>query len=411
MKIVYFSWEFPPRIVGGLGTFTMEMARQLVMMGNEVTVFTMNEENKLMTTDNWKGVEVHRPELVDFTDMLSLFVDYDLRGWGPNIKFFTDVLTYNMLSATKLVNLMVGREERKFDIIDAHDWLGIFGASAVKKELGIPLIFHLHSTEKGRSRGKGSRTVEDFEYRGGEIADCIITVSNAMEDELVKLGFPQEKIRVCWNGVDAEKYDPRNVSSSERDAIRERYGIGEDNMLLFVGRLIEVKGPDNLVKAMPSILEVFPNTKLVLLGVGYLEEEIRRLIKTLKLEEKVILRSEFVSEEERIQHYAASNVVVFPSLYEPFGIVCTEAMSMSKPVVVGARGTSGMREQVVAKGPDQCGVHINPYDPDDIAWGVKEVLRSDMRKMGENARKRVLENFTWEISAKKTFDIYKEFAE
>jgi len=412
MKIIYFSWEFPPKIVGGLGTFAMEITQHLVKIGNEVVVFTLCDDKNTPTVDNWHGVEVHRPRILDFSQVFSLFADYELRSWGEHIKFFADVITYNTLSATKLVNQLVGKDNRKFDIIDAHDWLGVSGAVGVKKCLNIPLIFHVHSTEKGRTSGKGSRVIEELEYLGGEEADCIITVSHAMEEELRRLGFPRNKIRVCWNGVDTKKYNPDNISKKEIQNIRERYGIAKDEkMLLFVGRLVTVKGVQNLIEAMPEVLNEFPKTKLVILGKGDLEEDLKNRVKNHGLERNVLFRFEFVPEEERIAHYAASDIVVLPSLYEPFGIVCTEAMAMKKPVVVGARDTNGMREQVISSGDKQCGMHINPFDPHDIAWGIKELLgaKEGLVEIGENGRKVVLENFTWPIIAKKTYDIYKEF--
>ena len=81
---------------------------------------------------------------------------------------------------------------------------------------------------------------------------------------------------------------------------------------------------------------------------------------------------------------------------------------MGKPVVVGGRGTSGLREQVIPEGENICGFHINPHDPSDVAKYVSIILTDeDLRnKMGRNARKRVLENFTWEKIAKDTIDIY-----
>jgi glycosyltransferase involved in cell wall biosynthesis len=158
-------------------------------------------------------------------------------------------------------------------------------------------------------------------------------------------------------------------------------------------------------------LEDFPNTKLIILGVGDLEKNIRNFIDSLNISEKVILRTEFVSEKDRILHYASADSVVLPSLYEPFGIVCTEAMSMAKPIVVGAKGTSGMREQIIADGEGKCGIHINPYDPNDIAWGIKKVLESKekSKELGINARKRVIEHFSWDVVANRTLEIYEEF--
>ncbi|MEA3457919.1 MAG: glycosyltransferase family 4 protein [Candidatus Thermoplasmatota archaeon] len=412
MKIAHFSWEFPPAIWGGLGTFATEITQKQASLGNEVTVFAVNNENKLNTLDRWNGVEVYRPKTLDLASSFYLFSNQDLRSWGLNFNFFADVIGYNVMSASKLVDLLVRKNGRSFDIIEGHDWLGIFGGIIAKKELDIPLMFHVHSTEVGRSGGGGSTTIKNIEFEGAQAADCVITVSYSMKDELKKLGFPEDKIRVCWNGIDPDKYVPQKISHDEKIQLRRRYGVADDeHLLFFIGRLVTIKGVENLVKAMPSVFEDFPNTKLVILGVGDLEEDIRSLANSLNIGEKIVLRTEFVSEQERILHYAAADSVVLPSLYEPFGIVCTEAMSMAKPVVVGARGTSGMREQIIPDGENQCGVHMNPYDPNDIAWGIKQVLESKEKsmQMGINARKRVIEQFSWDAVANRTLDIYKEF--
>ena len=99
----------------------------------------------------------------------------------------------------------------------------------------------------------------------------------------------------------------------------------------------------------------------------------------------------------------------FCSVYEPFGIVSLEAMAMEKPVVVGAHGIVGFREQVVPSGSDQNGVHVNGEDIADIAWGVKEALRDPekARVWGRNGRRRALEYFTWRKTAEQTLKIYE----
>jgi glycogen(starch) synthase len=161
---------------------------------------------------------------------------------------------------------------------------------------------------------------------------------------------------------------------------------------------------------MPSILKDYPKCKLLILGVGDLEELLYSLVDKLEIKDNVIIVPKFVSEEERILHYAASDVVILPSLYEPFGIVCTEAMSMGKPVVVGAKGVNGMAEQIICSGENICGYHINPYDPLDIAWGVKEILKMDDigEHLGKNGRNRVIKEFTWDVVTKKTLNIYQK---
>jgi glycosyltransferase involved in cell wall biosynthesis len=409
MKIVHFSWEYPPVIYGGLGTFATEITKKQVELEHDVTVFTLNKDNALATSDQIDGVEVYRPKTLDLSKPFYLCADHDLRSWGPYFKFFADVLSYNIMSASQLVNSLVRKNGRSFTIIDAHDWLGIMGGIVAKKELNIPLVFHVHSTEVGRSIGRGSHTIKDIEFEGGQVADCVITVSNAMADELLKLGFPQDKIRPCWNGVDPVKYDPARVSNED---LRRRYGVQDhETLLFFIGRLVTVKGVDKLVRAMPQILKDFPNTKLLILGIGDMENELRSTADGLGIHDRVIFRTEFVSEEERIRHYVAADIVVLPSLYEPFGIVCTEAMSMAKPTVVGARGTNGMREQIIPSGEKQCGIHVNPFDPKDVAWGIIQVLQLPDKglQLGKNGRQRVLEEFSWDAVTRRTLDIYKEF--
>jgi glycosyltransferase involved in cell wall biosynthesis len=241
-------------------------------------------------------------------------------------------------------------------------------------------------------------------------ANKIITVSYAMQQDLVQHGWPQSKISAVWNGVDGEEYDPRKTKKEDVMAIRERYGVPDGwNMLLFVGRLSWVKGVRSLLMGMPSVLKEYPNTKLVILGRGEEQTDIVETSDRLGIKDKVVYRFDFVPENERILHYAAADACVFPSTYEPFGIVSLEAMAMEKPVVVGARGVVGFREQVMSSGTDQNGIHVNGEDPADIAWGIKEVLRNPdkARNWGENGRKRVLEFFTWRKVADETLKIYQ----
>jgi glycosyltransferase involved in cell wall biosynthesis len=235
-----------------------------------------------------------------------------------------------------------------------------------------------------------------------------------MRDDLVRHGWPESKIGVVWNGVDPERYNPQNCKPEQADAVRERYGIANDwNFLLFVGRLTWVKSVRNLVQAIPAVLKEYPKTKLVILGKGEEQKDIVEMATRLGIRDNIIYRFEFVPEDERILHYAAADVCIFPSIYEPFGIVSLEAMAMEKPIVVGAQGVVGFREQVVSSGPNQTGIHINGEDPNDIAWGIKETLMDPKRARvwGENGRKRVLELFTWRKVAEQTIDIYKSISQ
>lgn len=412
MRVAVFTWEFPPMVVGGLGTFTYELSIGLRRLGHEVTAFTMND-GSLKTREVIDGVEVHRPKLIDFSDTLPEFESEEIRRSGTAAKFFSKVLVYNLLVSTKIANDLIPKEGRAFDLLSVHDWLSAMAGIALKKATGIPMVFHIHSTERGRSLGRGSSIIYDLEKKAANFADRIVTVSNAMREELITCGFPSEKIDVVWNGVDASKYSPDRVAKEERQLIRSRYGVSDgDRMLLFLGRLTAVKGVDRLVMAMPHILQRFPNTKLVVVGKGDLQEELLRLSENLGVKDRIAFDFRMLTEEERIRVYAASDIAVFPSIYEPFGIVALEAMAMGKPVVVGARGVSGMREIVINYGERQCGYHINPYDPMDIAWGVNNLLgdQDKIERYGKNARARVLECFTMDAVSRRISEIYGSVA-
>ncbi|MEM2507419.1 MAG: glycosyltransferase family 4 protein [Nitrososphaeria archaeon] len=408
LRIAFFVWEYPPRLVGGLGTYAEYITREFVELGHDVTVFTLNPGN-LKTREILKGVEVHRPLIADASNVFPFIVTEDLKRWGTNIRFFNDIFIYNVLSATKFINELVRKDNIHYDIACVHDWLSSIAGMIIKNETKIPVAFHVHSTEWGRSGGQGSTVVSYLEHSMAEVADHIITVSYAMRDDLIRHGWSAPKISVVWNGVDPDRYDPEKCNQEEIRRLRERYGIkGDEQMILFLGRLTWVKGIRNLVQAMPLVLNEFPGAKLIILGKGEEEKDIIETSRRLGINNNVICNFEFVPENERILHYAAADVCVFPSIYEPFGIVSLEAMSMKKPVVVGARGVVGFREQVIASGPEQNGIHVNGEDPADIAWGIKEVLRDPQRAKvwGDNGRKRVQQYFTWRKAAEETIEIY-----
>jgi len=409
LRIGFFVWEYPPALVGGLGTYADYITREFVSKGNDVTVFTLNPGN-LKTREIVKGVEVHRPLVADASNVFPMFVIDDLKKWGTNIRMFNDIFIYNILSATKFVNSMLKKEHCNYDVVCVHDWLSSIAGLMVKNETKTPVVFHVHSTEWGRAGGPGSEVVSHLEWATAEKVDKIVTVSHAMQEDLARHGWPNSRISVVWNGVDPEQYNPKNCKPEDVKAIRERYGIKpEEKMILFLGRLTWVKGVTSLVQAMPTVLADYPKTRLVILGKGEQQNDIIETANRLGISEKVVCRFEFVPEKERILHYAAADICIFPSTYEPFGIVSLEAMSMGKPIIVGAQGVVGFREQVVPSGPDQNGVHVNGGNPIDIAWGIKETLSDSdrARRWGQNGRKRVLQYFTWREAAEQTLQIYE----
>ncbi len=411
MRMAFFVYEYPPAVYGGLGTYATYITQELVRQGHDVVVFTMNQDGVLKTREVLSGVEVHRPIGVDAANVFPLLVNEELRQWGS---FFNDILIYNVLSAAKFINQVVQEERTPFDLVAVHDWLSGIAGLVVRNETELPVVFHVHSAEWGRRGTDGSPFVRRLERELAFQSHRIITVSHAMKDDLNCHGWPPQKISVVWNGVDPTVYDPARVPKQEIQELRSRYGVGpEEAMILFVGRLTWVKGVRNLIQAMPAVIRAFPQAKLVLLGKGEEQHDVDELIHRLDLAQHVVTRYAFVPEWERIVHYAAADLCVFPSVYEPFGIVSLEAMAMARPLVVGANGVVGFREQVIPSGEDQNGVHVNGNDPGDIAWGIQALLadRPGAQEIGDRGRARVQRYFTWEQVAGQTAAVYQQVIE
>ena len=404
MRIAYLSIEFPPRIFGGLGVYVDEISRKMVYLGEKVSVFTLGE-GSLLRYQEMNGVEVFRMFPVPIRDGLEIFLSDQTLSWGEGLAFLQDLISLNQLSAAAIM------ENGPFDLCVAHDWLGLLGGMAVKRE-GVSLIFHVHGLEVGRSENPNPQLVA-LEMKGTEIADRIITVSGAMKKQLVALGVPEEKISVCYHGVDAGFFNLAKADEKILAALREKYGYAKDDIIiLFVGRLEPIKGVRELFSAMPQVLALHAKAKLLVVGRGSLEswaaEEMRRLAPG-----SVTLVTEFLDDVMKMHHYALADLCVFPSHYEPFGIVALEAAAMGKAAVVGAAGTSGLAE--IVKNPAASrptGVHVNPRDAGDIAWGINLALEDldRLASWGENARARVREEFTWQKAAEKTLAIYREVA-
>ncbi|MCK9565246.1 MAG: glycosyltransferase family 4 protein [Methanothrix sp.] len=400
MRIAYMSLEFPPRIFGGLGVYVDEISREMVSLGESISVFTLGD-GKLKRYQDMDGVEVFREVPVPIRDGLEIFLSPETLSWGKGLYFLLDLFSLNQLAAARLM------ENGPFDLCVAHDWLGLLGAMAVKKE-GIPMIYHVHGLEVGRSDNPNPQLVA-LEKKGAEVADLIITVSEAMKQELVILGVRSEKVRVCYHGVDAAFFNPDLADPKRLTALRKRYGFAKDDVIvLFMGRLECVKGIVQLFSAISRVQATHPRLKLLVVGKGSLESWALSEAKRLGC---ITLVTDFLDAEDKMHHYALADLCVFPSLYEPFGIVALEAAAMGKAAVVGAAGTSGLAE--IVKNPGDArptGVHVNARDPRDIAWGINLALEDldRLKSWGENARARVLEEFTWQKAAERTLAIYKE---
>lgn len=324
MKILMLSWEYPPRVVGGISRVVHDLSHKLVNDGHEVTVVTYKDGNVPYIEDD-NGVMVYRVD--NFMISSNNLIDWTMQ------------LNFNMIAKTGEIIA----EKGSFDVIHAHDWLVAYAAKTLKTAYNIPLVSTIHATEAGRNSGirdEQQRYINDTEWMLTYESSEVIVNSNYMRSELQRLfGLPYEKINVIPNGVNLNMYD-----GIEKDYdFRRKYAMDNEKIILFMGRLVYEKGIQTLISAMPKILNHYHDAKLLIAGKGGMIDELRNQVNYLGLGNKVYFTG-YLGSKDVQKMYKCADISVFPSTYEPFGIVALEAMLSGTPVVVSDVG--GLNEIV-----------------------------------------------------------------
>jgi len=374
------------------------LAPALVRAGVEVHLITPQPTGQLVSGDmlaeqpKWEvveeGVVVHRVPLAE--DISGVYDQAYKTNQSMQVQGYALVSDYGCL-----------------DIIHAHDWLVVFAAQALKHQFRVPLIATIHATERGRVREENLNTDLQRNIHGAEWwlayeAWRLITCSHHMASEVQAFfHIPPEKIDVVPNGIGPY----RNGRSTQVDVVdcRSRYTVSDCPVVFGVGRLVYEKGFHLLVEAIPHILSEFPDTQFVIAGRGPEAPNLRQQAVNLGVADHVHFPG-FISNGERDCLYRTSDCAVFPSLYEPFGIVALEAMLAGCPVVVSEIG--GLRE-VVCHG--KTGVTVYPDDTQSVAWGILSVLRDPARAAtrAREAQHLARCEFNWDMIAARTIAVYQ----
>ena len=376
------TWEFPPRIIGGISTHVYHLSRALVEKGTSVRVITCDFP-KAPAEEIIDGVSVSRVD----------------SGRVPESNFLLWIYRLNSQMISKTTELL---ETERFDLIHAHDWVVGRAAVELKNRLGLPLISTIHATEIGRGGsldGEYRRKVRDIERLLVEQSDGIICCSNYMLDHIQHvLGAVKTKIRVIPNGVEASRFNngrqPQPIPT----------GVSEDRKtILYVGRIVREKGIFTLLDAFEKLRKQGKDVSLVFAGEGPLKEDLAKEVLRRKLNDRVKLAG-FVDEKKLVSLYNSSDAFVLPSHYEPFGMVALEAMASRVPVVVSDVG--GLSE-IVEDGIT--GVKVPAYNPSALAEGILRVLedRELSEQLKENAYRAVQERYRWDMIAEKTIEAYR----
>ena len=386
MKILMLTWEYPPRIVGGIARVVHDLSKRLIKDGHEVTVVTYRDNADVPEYENDKGVNVYRVD--NYMIHPNNFIDWIMQ------------LNFNMLSkATEIIN-----KEGGFDVIHAHDWLVTYAAKSLKNAYDIPIVATIHATEAGRNSGihdETQRYINDTEWLLTYEATEVIVNSNYMKNEIQRLfGLPFDKINVIPNGINLS-----NFTGIERDYdFRRQYAMDNEKIILYVGRLVYEKGVQHLIAAMPKILSNYNDAKLIIAGRGGMMDELRAEASNLGLNDKIYFTG-YLNSKQVQKMYKCADVAVFPSTYEPFGIVALEAMLAGVPTVVSDVG--GL-DEIVTHGVD--GMKSYAGNANSIADSVTALLYDHQlaTNVSKKAKQKVKDQFNWEKIAQDPHFTYEK---
>ncbi|UCC68198.1 MAG: glycosyltransferase family 4 protein [Armatimonadota bacterium] len=383
------SWEFPPRIVGGIARHVDELGRALAGAGLEVDVLTAHhpgapEREEIAARPGRLRVLRARPSPIHALDFVC---EIHQLGFG-------------------LLERLLAEGETSYDLVHAHDWLVAFAGRTLKEGLALPLVATMHATETGRCEGIHTPTqhyIHSAEWLLTYDAWRVICCSKAMANEVMgALRVPPDKVRVVPNGLNPERVRCGD-SPTELAAFRERWAAKKERIVLFVGRLAREKGVEVLIDAVPEVVAAHPEAKFVIAGGGE-SGHLRGRAAAKGLEHKVVFTG-FVPEEDLARTYAVADVAVFPSLYEPFGIVALEAMAAGVPVVSSDIG--GFREVIRH---DVTGIHTWANNPHSLAAGIIRALseRGLAARLRRRAREEIGRRYDWGGIAEQTVEVYGE---
>lgn len=383
-RILMLSWEYPPRVIGGLSRVVAELSKQMAAVGEEVHVVTADHPNTL-EHEFVDGVHVHRVKTV--TD--------------PTPDFLTWVHRLNFGLLSHAIQL---HKKAPFDIMHAHDWMVTDAAWVMKAGFGIPLVATMHATEAGRMHGihtELQRYIHQLEWRLTFEAWTVICNSHHMHAELQRLfSLPADKTVIIPNGTNPEIFD----FDFDPAPMRAQYASPHEKIVLFVGRMVYEKGVQVLLHAAPKILSNYPNTRFLIVGTGGYLDDLKRLAGHLNIHNHVSFLG-YVSDHDLRRLLRMSDVVAIPSLYEPFGIVALEGMAARTPVVTSdTGGLTDFVEHMVT------GITTYTGDAGSLAWGLLEVLRNPdlASRLRETSYEKVQNIYNWKVLARRTLEVYEK---
>ncbi len=374
------TWEYPPRVVGGISPHVAGLAQALVRAGHDATVLTLAH------------TDAPDDAVVDGVRVVRCHTELP---WVPEENFLARMASLNH----HLVQLSARLGSWRPDVVHAHDWLVAWAGDTLRTLWGAPLVATMHATERGRQGGhipagqpSGINATEWWlTYQSSQVICC----SRFMVDEVLHaFQLPPAKVHCIPNGVDADDWSPP-VPAPRR---------GEHGPLVVSwGRVQYEKGFQTLVEAAARLRHDMPGLRVVIAGRGGYLDELRHLAHVRGAEHHVHFPG-FVSDDELRALLHRASAAVIPSLYEPFGIVALEALAAGAPLVAAVTG--GLVEVLDGTG---AALLYPAGDVDELEHRLRRILTEPAAAAaGQRAGATLVrERYSWDAVAESTVPVYK----
>lgn len=406
MRIAYVVTQFPPQVRSGLGRYAEEITPYLAgARRHELTVHTLND-GRQPVTERRDGMTIHRP--------LGRLLGAALRrrGLAPARPGGFVLLALHVLASNWRYVRMLRRDPP--DLVVLHDATNFLCGLAAHYLWRLPVVLHIHTTEHRTAARRrmlpALGVLAGVERWLGRIARRVVVAADEMREHLAAAGWDRERIDVVWLGGTFERVlaDPafdRDGLRAGAAGLRGRLGIpAGDPVLLFAGRLVPHKGIFELLDAMPEIAAAVPGLRLLVVGDGDLAG-VRRVIAQRGLAGRVVTSGGWVTGRALLEYYELADACVFPSSFEPFGLVATEAMAMGRPAILG----EGF-PRVFLGDPERPAARFAPGG--GIAGAVIEVMTDPALRaaLGERGPRLVRDRLSWARAAEATLAVYRAAA-
>ncbi len=403
-----FGWEFPPHILGGLGTASYGLTKGLAAQSDMDITFCLpapwgDEDRSFLNIIPMNHVPVAWRD-IDYgwlQERLGTQMDPDLyyrlrdniyadfSGLNTNdigaIEFsgrYPDNL-HEEINNYSIVAGVVARQQ-EFDIIHAHDWLTYPAGIHAKQVSGKPLVIHVHATDFDRSRGNVNPRVYSIEKDGMDHADCIMCVSELTRQTVIN-HYHQDPNK-CFAMHNAVYPLPERVMDivSKRKPFREK----KEKVVTFLGRITMQKGPEYFIEAAKLVIDRTKNIRFCFAGSGDMMDQMIELAAQKGISDRIHFPG-FMKGDAVYETFRDSDVYVMPSVSEPFGISPLEAMQSGVPSIISKQ--SGCGEIL-----DKC-IKTDYWDIEAMADAIHALCTNDaFHDYLEREGRDEVDRITWE---------------